>query len=85
MTKRMFLDVIDSKLGIPIYIELRRLTRDHDLISEIIQQLNSLSKEVNRKLVLELFQTGNFVFSLMGMMKCPYQNFLILLVIYRIL
>ena len=71
MTKRMFLDVIDSKLGIPIYIELRRLTRDHDLISEIIQQLNSLSKEVNRKLVLELFQTGNFVFFFDGYDEVP--------------
>ena len=71
MTKRMFLDVIDSKLGIPIYIELRRLTREHDLISEIIQQLNSLTKEVDRKIVLELFQTGNFVFFFDGYDEVP--------------
>ena len=71
MTKRMFLDVIDSKLGIPIYIELRRLTREHDLISEIIQQLNSLTKEANRKIVLELFQTGNFVFFFDGYDEVP--------------
>lgn len=71
ITKRMFLDIIDSKLGIPIYVELRRLTREHDLISEIIQQLNSLSKEVDRKLVLKLFQTGNFVFFFDGYDEVP--------------
>lgn len=48
LTKRMFLDVIDSKCGIPIYVELRRLDCEHDLVSEIIQQLNSLSKEVDK-------------------------------------
>lgn len=71
MTKRMFLDVIDSRLGIPIYIELRRLTKEHDLISEIIQQLNSLSKDVDRKIVLKLFQTGNFVFFFDGYDEVP--------------
>lgn len=74
LTKRMFLDVIDSKCGIPIYVELRRLDYEHDLVSEIIQQLNSLSKEVDKKLILKLFQTGDFVFFFDGYDEIPIKE-----------
>ncbi len=74
LTKRMFLDVIDSKCGIPIYVELRRLDCEHDLVSEIIQQLNSLSKEVDKKLILKLFQTGDFVFFFDGYDEIPIKE-----------
>ena len=56
ITKRMFIDVVDSKYGIPIYIELRRLGVEHDIVSEIIMQLNSLAKYVDKSLVLNLLQ-----------------------------
>ena len=70
----MFLDVIDSKCGIPIYVELRRLDYEHDLVCEIVQQLNSLSKEVDRKLILKLFQTGDFVFFFDGYDEIPLKE-----------
>ena len=62
ITKKMFLDIIDNGYGIPIYIELRRLSKEHGLLSEINQQLNSLSKEFNTTLLIELIQSGGFVF-----------------------
>ena len=71
ITKRMFLDVVDSKYGIPIYIELRRLGVDHDIVSEIIMQLNSLAKDVDKSLVFNLLQTGGFVFFLDGYDEIP--------------
>lgn len=71
ITKRMFLDVVDSKYGIPIYIELRRLGVEHDIVSEIIMQLNSLAKDVDKSLVLNLLQTGGFVFFLDGYDEIP--------------
>jgi hypothetical protein len=66
ISKRMFLDVIDNSYGIPIFIELRRLSKEKSLISEIQQQLNSLSKEFNPKLMLEFIQMGGFIFFLDG-------------------
>lgn len=66
MSKRMFLDVIDNGNGIPIFIELRRLSKEKCLISEIHQQLSSLSKEFNSQLMLEFIQMGGFIFFLDG-------------------
>lgn len=66
ITKKMFLDIIDNGYGIPIYIELRRLTKEHCLLQEVSQQLNSLSKEFDTQLLLELIQSGGFVFFLDG-------------------
>lgn len=62
ITKKIFLDIIDNGYGIPIYVELRRLSKEHNLLCEINQQLNSLSKEFNSTLLIELIQSGGFVF-----------------------
>lgn len=66
MSKRMFIDVIDNGYGIPIFIELRRLSRDRKLIVEIQQQLNSLTKQFNNQLMMEFLQMGGFIFFLDG-------------------
>lgn len=67
--KRMFIDVIDNCMkdaGIPIYIELNRLNKEHRILDEISKELNSLSKEFDNDLLLRLIQTGGFVFFLDG-------------------
>ena len=69
ITRRMFIDIIDKSLadvGIPIYIELNRLSKDHNIITEIQEGLNSLSKEFDKKLLLNLIQKGGFIFFLDG-------------------
>lgn len=66
LSKRMFLDVIDSGNGIPIFIELRRLSKERKILLEIQQQLNSLSKTFDSQLMLEFIQMGGFVFFLDG-------------------
>lgn len=66
LTKLLFLDVIENGAGIPIYIEMRRLKKDRTILLEIQEQINSLSKEFNPKLLLEFIQTGGFVFFLDG-------------------
>ena len=63
--KRMFIDLIDrgmEDVGIPIYIELNRLKKDRAILLEIQEELNSLSREFNKELLLKLFQTGGFFF-----------------------
>lgn len=66
LSKRMFLDIIDNGYGIPIFIELRRLSKERKIIFEIQQQLNSLSKEFTPQLMLEFIQMGGFIFFLDG-------------------
>ena len=67
--KRMFIDLIDrgvQDVGIPIYIELNRLNKEHTILQEIHEELNSLSREFDNELYLKLIQTGGFIFFLDG-------------------
>ena len=67
--KRMFIDLIDKGydiVGIPIYVELNKLSKNHGILDEIQNELNSLSKEFDNQLCLKLFQSGGFIFFLDG-------------------
>lgn len=67
--KRMFVDLMDKGLdvvGIPIYIELNKLSKSHTILTEIQEELNSLSEEFDKDLLLKLIQTGGFIFFLDG-------------------
>ncbi len=66
LMKRIFLDIIDKRIGIPILIELRRLTKEKKILDEIHEQLNAVNKEFNKDLLLELIIDGEFVFILDG-------------------
>ena len=62
LTKFLFLNVIDDGLGIPIYIEMRRLSKQRTVLEEICGQINSLTKQFDKKMLLDFIQTGGFVF-----------------------
>ena len=67
--KRMFIDVIDNSIkdvGIPIYIELNRLNKNHTIYQEIQEGLSSLSEEFDNDLLLNFIQKGGFIFFLDG-------------------
>lgn len=66
MMKRIFIDCIESQLGIPIFIELRRLNREKTVLREIQEQLKSLEKEFDSKLLLKLLSEGGFIIILDG-------------------
>lgn len=66
LVKRMFVDVIDQGYGIPICIELRRLSSDRTILKEIQEQINSITSDFNEDLLLELIQMGSFIFFLDG-------------------
>lgn len=74
MTKRLFLDVIDNGYGIPVYIEMRRLVKDRSILQEIQEQVNSLTKDFDKELLLEFIQTGDFVFFLDGYDEISLEN-----------
>lgn len=60
--KWMFINAIRASEGIPIFIELRRLSKDNSLIDEIVNQINPLNKRISRQLLLDLIDKGNFIF-----------------------
>lgn len=75
--KRMFIDLIDTGLegiGVPIYIELNKLNISHTILSEIQNELNSLSEELDNDLLLHFLQTGGFVFFMDGYDEIPKKD-----------
>lgn len=67
--KRMFVDIIDAGLvevGIPIYIELNKLSKERTILCEIHEELSSLSRQFDNELLLKLIQTGGFIFFMDG-------------------
>lgn len=66
MMKLIFIDLIQKELGIPLFIELRRLSKEKKILSEIQEQLNSINKNFNSNLLLELLAEGGFTIILDG-------------------
>lgn len=66
LMKRIFIDIIDNNIGIPIIIELRRLSKQKTILNEIQEQLNSINKDFDSTLLLELLAEGGFIIILDG-------------------
>lgn len=67
--KRMFIYLIDNGLdvvGIPIYVELNKLNKERTILSEIQEELSSLSRQFDNDLLLKFIQMGGFIFFLDG-------------------
>ena len=62
LMKRMFLDIIDGQLGIPIFIELRRLNENNDILNEVAIQLGGLNDGFDKEILETLFVDGEFIF-----------------------
>ncbi|MFT3823684.1 MAG: NACHT domain-containing protein [Chitinophagaceae bacterium] len=71
IVKKMFIDVIDEQKGIPIFIELRRLSKERKIVNEILEQLSSSSKEFDKNLFSELLSQGEFIFFFDGYDEIP--------------
>jgi predicted NACHT family NTPase len=72
--KRLFLSIVDEEKGIPVLIELRRLSKTKDIIDEIIEQLSTITEIPDKKFVLQLIQKGDFIFLLDGFDEIPLEN-----------
>ena len=67
LSKRMFLGAFENgEYGIPLYVELRHLSKDNDVLQEILKQIRNLSSEFNEKLLSILLEKGVFVLFLDG-------------------
>ncbi|MGG3756044.1 NACHT domain-containing protein [Bacillus anthracis] len=72
--KKLFISCIEKNEGIPIFIELRKLQEDMDIVNLVIDQLNSIHLEHDKQLVLEMINRGDFIFFLDGFDEIPFDS-----------
>ncbi len=66
LSKKLLLSSIEKNSGVPVLIELRRLSKDKDIISEILEQINPINDKIDRQFILDLIKRGDFIFFLDG-------------------
>lgn len=65
--KKLFISCIEKNINIPIYIELKHLDENKDIIDEIIEDFNPVSGEaLDKDFIKELIARGDFTFFLDG-------------------
>lgn len=74
LMKKMFISVIEHNLGIPIFIELRNLAKDKNIIEYILDNLNGYTIEHSMEFILEVINRGDFIFFLDGYDEIPLQQ-----------
>lgn len=60
--KYMYLSAITEEKGVPILIELRRLSGDTNIIQYILKEINSINKAISEQCFLNLLENGKFIF-----------------------
>ena len=73
LMKKLFTSAVKQNIGIPVFIELRNLASDKDIIDTIVQNINSLSGIHTKDFILEVIQRGDFIFFLDGYDEIPFQ------------
>ncbi len=71
ISRKLITSIIIKSAGIPILIELRRISKDHGIIDEILSQFNQINKEFNKELLLQMISNGNFFFFFDGFDEIP--------------
>jgi hypothetical protein len=69
--KYLFLCAIRGNMGIPVFIELRKLSRGKSIIEFIIDELTPISGKLEAEFVLQLIADGHFIFLLDGYDEIP--------------
>ncbi|HBF4441481.1 TPA: NACHT domain-containing protein [Clostridioides difficile] len=62
IAKYLYLSVINENKGIPIFIELRKLSYEEDVMDFIMNEINGISEHFDKDNVLKLIERGNFIF-----------------------
>ncbi|ELC8385755.1 NACHT domain-containing protein [Clostridium perfringens] len=62
LMKFLYLSIIREQKGIPIIIELRKLEKDTSIIDFIINDINGISGNCKKEILLELIERGDFIY-----------------------
>ncbi len=72
--KWLFLSCAKQNKGIPVFIELRRLSADKEILDEIFTELNPLKDAHRSDFILSIIERGDFVFFLDGYDEIPFKE-----------
>lgn len=70
----LFLECIRQQAGTPIFIELRSLSNDTDIVDVICKDLDAIDEAMDRDFILKLIAKGDFVFFLDGYDEVPLDS-----------
>ncbi|MGZ6416669.1 MAG: NACHT domain-containing protein [Bacteroidia bacterium] len=62
LLKYLFINCVREKAGIPLFIELRKLSSKKLLLDFIVEQLADINGSSERNLIINLLESGEFVF-----------------------
>ena len=74
MLRFLFLKCIAENKAVPIFIELRQLSKEKKILDLICNELNSIEKEFDKDFILALISRGDFVFFLDGFDEIPFSE-----------
>ncbi|OOR57058.1 hypothetical protein BGP34_16165 [Bacillus mycoides] len=73
LMKTMFISAIEQNMGIPVFIELRNLTKEKDIIDVIVENISTLKEIHSKDFLMEVINRGGFIFFLDGYDEIPFQ------------
>ncbi|MCU5341221.1 NACHT domain-containing protein [Bacillus cereus] len=73
LMKTMFISAIEQNKGIPVFIELRNLTKEKDIIDVIVENISTLKETHSKDFLMEVINRGGFIFFLDGYDEIPFQ------------
>lgn len=74
LLKWIFRKGVEFNIGIPIFIELRKLSKNNTVIDELFKELNSINEEYDKEFILELIHKGDFIFYFDGYDEIPLDS-----------
>jgi len=74
LSRKLFLSAIEKNAGVPVLIELRRLSEERTILDEIFDELKILNEDLDKEFVLELIKRGDFIFFLDGYYEIPVKS-----------
>lgn len=66
LMKWLFLSVVRENKGIPIFIDLRRLSSDYKIIDFISDELNGINNKIDNRYLMHILERGDFIFFMDG-------------------
>lgn len=72
--RKLFLSCIRENKGIPVLVELRKLSKGYGIIDEVLSQFETIQNKADKGLVLKLIDRGDFVFLFDGLDEIPHKN-----------
>lgn len=74
LMKLLFMSIIKEGVGIPLFIELRRINEKNRLLDELVKNLNGIETTFNSESLIELLTSTKFIILLDGFDEIPFEN-----------